>query len=286
MFSGWNNKGWGSGGGDAEPIEGDYYQPMTTGNDDDLLTPTIMETGDIIRLEDPTISAFWTNPNGEVFVSTDIDTQLPGPVDVDGTEYTINSGLSWKWLNEFQSKFVTIAIENSFSSTQFYDQMVIGCYFQAGDGDAENFHDVIQIAGTFDVTAEFCVMQVHGIAGALKMNVHTNGPDGDDIDIIAGKKYWINLLFDGINEVGVLSIFDPANGFSEIAGSPSTTVIQLGRQTITESFGRTDAHGNNATNTGTSYVGQIVMGLNSNAPIIPTIGGGPSNGWANGGWGN
>lgn len=269
-------------------IEADYYQPMTEGSDGTLLTPTLMETNDIIITDSPILEPFWTIPNGGVFVSTDIDTSLPEPVDVEDTEYIINSGKSWKWLNEFSAKLVTLRIEKFFA-TQFYDQMTTGFYFVPNhDGDAFSNHDFHIINGTFDVTSEFASAQVTGAAGALKMNIHTNDEDGDDIDIIVGTKYWINVLFDGINEVAKLSVFDADNNFTEIAGSPSVAALQSNRQTFTMSWGRTDGHADSPTNTTFSYVGQIVIGLDSIEPIIPTaalppVAGGDN--WGSGGWG-
>ncbi len=260
---------WDGGSSPTGTLKADYYQPMTDGNDDDLLTPLIMEAGDIVRLEDPTLDMFWTIPNDGVFVSTSLlDTTLPVPVDVDGTEHVIDSGKSWKWRDDTAAKLVTLTIEKFFA-VQNFNQMTIGFYFKLGMGPtgAESVHDICIINGSLG--DEFSVAQVQGAAGSLTMNVHSfAGLDGGDIPVTSGRRYWGNLLFDGTGGVGKFSIFDPALNFAEIADSPSTTTIVTGKKTQVISFCATDGHARVAATT-FSAVAQPMIGLDSTAPILP-----------------
>lgn len=249
-------------------IVADYYQPMTDGNDTDLVTPAIMESGDIIITDSPILEPLWTQTGNGVFVSTEKDMTLPVPVDVEGTEHTINSGKSWRWLNEFNGRYVELTIEKFFA-IQNYSQFTVGCYY-IPDHDTvfANFHDTIII--NTQSGSEFGVLQTNNAGGNLTINAHTSVGDSPSINITRGTRYWVNLLFDGTNEVCKVSVYDDTN-FQHIAGSPQQVGMIASQVSSTIRLGRTDGHTGNpnfgANNS--SWIGQLVMRLSGNGPLLP-----------------
>lgn len=260
------------------------YQPMTAGDDEDLLTPTIMETGDIVELSDPTFDLFWTITGAGMFLSEDIDVALPAPVTVDSTEYTIDSGKSWRWLNEFNSKFVTLTIEKFFAIQNFSQMTVAAYYLPDHDTTFANFHDTITINSQSG--SEFGVLQTNKASGNLTINAHSALGDSATIAITKGTKYWVNLLFDSTNELCTVGVFDSTT-FEHIAGSPKSVAMGASEATSTISFGRPDGHAGNPSfgATNSSYLGQICFDVTGTFPLKPTVGSGSTKGWNNSGWG-
>jgi len=248
-----------------------------------------METGDIVELSDPTFDLFWTittgGSNPGVWLSTDKIVTLLGGVEIDDNINLIDSGKSWKWLNETNGNFVTLTIEKFFA-IQNFSQFTVGCwYIPDQDTTFNNFHDTIIInsqSGT-----EFAVLQTNKDSGALTINCHTAAGDSDSIGVTRGEKYWVNLLFDSTNLICKVGIFDKTT-FEHIAGSPVSVALATGQASSTISFGRTDGHTGNPTFGANNYswVAQIVMDRTGQFPLKPGAGTSSAKGWANGGWGN
>lgn len=285
-------KGWGAG-GVSSVIAGDIYQPMETGDDNDLLTTTIAETDEIIPTGDNSLDwALFTSAASTIKmrVSTDIDNTLPAPVLINGTEETINSGKSWEWGNKHESNFIQFQTKNGDGlSIVSHSQVVLGCYlyFDYSGTGVSNGHDIVAINS---LASRSCVLQVNNSGGTLKIRAHSSDGGGSTVsDYIAfdqRKLYWVNLTWDGIGDTvngdAIVSVFDPANDFAHIAGSPIRANMGLATTAYQYKFGRTDAHGDNGllNITESSFVSQIILKVDSIEPILPTAGGG-GKGWGN-----
>ena len=90
------------------------------------------------------------------------------------------------------------------------------------------------------------------------------------IKIVSGKTYWVNLHFDASVGKTSVAVFDPDNGFAQVgevvvadAWLNSTGIRQIG-------FGRVDNHGPNPTAKTQSYFNHILIDYSHGAfPLIP-----------------
>jgi len=270
-------------------VSANIYQPITEGNDGDTVTPTNMAIGDV---HDSDIQLVWALTN-TVKVSTLIDTEIPGPIEVEDTEYSIDSGKTWRWSNKFQSNFVGLTIQNLSAATQNYDKMTIGCLFVPGED--ENFfnqHDAIIINGAgASPSSSFAVLQTNTVSGNFVIRAHSSVSFGstfsDPITVVKDTRYWVNLHFDGPAGKVRVAVYD-ASDFTELTGSPVEANMDVGEKTFTLGFGRTDAHGDNAQTEDFSELGQIIIDTTGVFPLIPTAAPPPVAGgdnWGSGGWG-
>jgi len=273
------NNGWGASETSADAVSADVYQPMTAGNDGDLLTTAIADNGDF----PPTGNTLQWVVTDTMRVSTDIDMTFPTAVNINGNDETPANPLSWRWRNEFERNFITLQVKSG-PSTVSYRKIMTGCYIYMDlEQPVPNQHDIVQ---TDSFGGYFSVLQVVTISGDLTMRAHSSvsfaSTFSDPIIIQNQKLYWVNLLYDA--EVGATTIFvfDPANNFAEIA-SPVTAAMDSGDDGFQFKFGRPDAHGDTPTDSKNSYIGQIMINT-SGDPIVPIIGSGSSGGWANGLW--
>lgn len=273
-------------------VVANIYQPITEGNDGDTVTPTNMGIGDV---HDSDIQLVWALTN-TVKVSTLIDTELPGPIEVEDTEYSIDSGKTWRWSNKFQSNFVGLTIQNLSAATQFYDKMTIGCLFVPGEDEAFfNQHDAIIINGdTSGGSSAFGVLQTNTIGGNFIIRAHSavsySSTYSDPITVVKDVPIWVNLHFNGPAGTVTVAAYNSTT-YEELTGSPVVAAMDVGEKTFTLGFGRTDAHGDNAQTEDFSEMGQIIIDTTGVFPLIPTAAPPPSVvssgvGWGGGGWGS
>lgn len=269
------------------------YQPITEGNDGDTVTPSNMAINDVL---DSDIQLVWALTN-TVKVSTLIDTELPGPIEVEETEHTTDSGKTWRWSNKYQSNYVGLTIQNLSAATQNYDKMTIGCLFVPGEDEAFwNGHDVLLINGDAGGGASaFGVLQTNTIDSNYVIRAHSSknwsSTYSDPITIVKGTRYWVNLNFDGLAGTVTVAVYD-ASDYVELEGSPVSCAMDVGEKTYTLAFGRTDAHLDNAQTEDYSEMGQLIIDTTGTFPLIPTaapiVGGSVAVGgvgWGGGGWG-
>lgn len=252
-------------------IDANIYQPITTGNDGDTVTPTSLGTGDIL---DSDIQLVWSIVD-TVKVSTLISTTIPNPIAIDGTDYTLDTGKTWRWSNKFESNYVGLLIQNLSAATQNYDKMTIACLFVPGEDEAFfNQHDVLLINGdTSGGSSAFGVMQTNTVGGNYIVRAHSavsySSTYSDPITIVKNTRYWVNLHFNGPAGTVTVAIYD-ASTYVELTGSPVVAAMDVGEKTFSLAFGRTDAHGDNAQTEDFSELGQLIIDTTGVFPLLPS----------------
>ncbi len=238
----------------ATPV--DIYQNMESGNNGDLLTPSIMDASSY-----PSGSA-WTI-NNSMWVSTANPTNLPGSVSVGGVIYPgTGSTRTWVFNDNNQLNYASCAFPGS------YSKITIACYYTPGFNVAWDQCNTIWMQGS----APWAALQIYRDSGGPYLRAQSSLSSttyGAPINVTPGKTYWVNLHFDGIAGSTSVAVFDPANAFAQV-GSTSVANSTLNSTMYGPvEFGRTDNGGNNGATT-QSYLEHVLIDYTNGAfPLIP-----------------
>ena len=242
----------------------DLFQDMDSGNDGELLTPSIM--GASCHGGATTWSI-----NGQMWISTKNARNLPGPVVIGGVIYAgAHATRSWMFNDNNQLNYVKCSLPGR------YTRITVACFYTTGvtipwvQFDSISFIEAtLQTWGVLQVETEDQGGPYLRCHSAVPGSKTTYSPT--HIKVAVGKPYWVNLCFDG--EAGTVTgaVFDPANDFAQVA---TTMVAQStpGAQVYGSiRFGQTSAHGNHPDATTQSYFDDIIID-NSNAkfPLVPS----------------
>jgi hypothetical protein len=244
----------------ATPV--DLYQDMQTGTNGDLLTPALMNGSSHG-------GGAWSVGRGEVWVSTNKGRDLPGPVIVGGTSYTGKAATrSWMFNDNKSLNYVVCTLPGS------YPKITVACFYTPGV--------TIRFANQFDTV---CMTGNQGFSVLQTRNDDGKGPyfrahsctagwkttfSPNQIKIVPGKTYWVNLHFDADQGKTSVAAFDPDKAFAQVGDvvvadswGHSTGIRQI-------RFGRADNHGPNPTASTQSYFSRILIDYSHGAfPLVP-----------------
>jgi hypothetical protein len=245
----------------ATPV--DIYQDMESGNEGDLLVPTIMNAssyGD---------SSKWSI-NGSMWVSTANTRKLPGPVVVGGVTYDGAGGTrSWMFHDDNQLNYVKCTLPGRYSKITVAGYYATGVTIPWVQFDSITFIEVTERTwGVLQVETED--------KGGPYLRCHSASAGGKTtyspihVKVEVGKPYWVNLHFDG--DAGTVSgaVFDPAKGFAQV-GTTMVAQSTTGAKVYGSiRFGQTSAHGNHPDAKSQSYFDHIVVDYSNGAfPLVP-----------------
>jgi hypothetical protein len=250
----------------ANAVIVDVYQDCESGSNDDLLTSTIMNASNHG-------GGSWTT-GGSLpgFVSTNRVRQLPGTVTVrGGATYTDSGTRTWASNDNLDSAYVNLNLGAS------YPHITIGCYLTVGPiaYASNNFDTIALLDGYYVVLQQYC--PVYSGGPYIRAHSCTSGWSGtvssNNIKVVAGKTYWVNLNYDGATNECNVAVFDPdtwtqvGNTVSCLAGFSTISCRKI-------RFGRTDAHGDNPYNdTQTNFDNILIDYTNAAFPLLPDTGG-------------
>ena len=246
----------------ATPV--DIYQDMENGNNNDVLTPTIMNAS-----SHP--ASGWTATSGTLWVSTANHRDLPGPVVVGGVTYNGTGGTrTWKWNDNHANNFVSVDFTGNYSS------MTIACYFTLGQTDHSwNSFDHIVTEGS----SVFSVFQsIYDDDGGPYFRCHSTlqnyiSTGSGKIAVVSNKTYWISLHYDGLAGMTYMAVFDPDNGYAQVGTTLFSYSVLNSTSHAPYYFGRGDAHGDNPTLSSQSYIDHFLVDLTNAAfPLLPSGG--------------
>lgn len=247
----------------------DIYQDMESGNDGDLLTPTIMNAAS------HSTGSAWSL-TGSMWVSKDNSRTLPGPVIVGGVTYPgTGATRTWKFNDSSANSFARVSLSSS------YPRITVACYYTPGVTIRFwNQFDTIIMSGNLG----FAVLQTtkedeqgpylraHSCTAGWKT---TFSPD--HIAVVSGKTYWVNLHFDGSAGKTSVAVFDPDKAFAQVGKTVVAESVPNSTMKGGITFGRADNHGNNPTAKTQSYFGHVLVDYSNGAfPLVPKSPGGKS----------
>ncbi len=238
---------------------------MESGNNGDLLTPTIMNASSYGT------NWGWTVVAGSGWVSTSNAHNLPGPVSVNGTVYNgTGAARTWMFNNNNAMNFVEGNDGGSYTNITF-----AGYYTTWSTVPQGNQYDVALV----ETSNTWACMQVaqnrQGNGHYPSINAHASissgSTFGNSIDIVAGHTYWFSVKYDGTNGQSLVALFDPSNGFAQVgatsvaAATPGCAMNQGVR------LGRCDNHGNDPNDTSQAWFGNVIVDhTNAVWPLLPT----------------
>jgi hypothetical protein len=246
----------------ALPI--DIYQDMESGNDGELLTPSIMGASSHGG------GSTWSI-NGQMWVSTRNASALPCPVIVGGVTFAVaHPARSWMFNDNNQLNYVKCSLPGR------YNKITVACFYTTGvtipwvQFDSVNFLEAtLGTWGVLQVETETPggpYFRCHSAAAGSKT---TYSPTL--VKVAVGKPYWVNLYFDG--DAGTVSgaVFDPANGFAQV-GPTMVAQSTVGAKVYGSiRFGQTSAHGNHPDATTQSYFDNIIIDYtHAKFPLLPS----------------
>jgi len=241
----------------------DLYQDMASSANGDRLTPALMSASSHGR-------AAWSVGRGDIWVSANKARDLPGPVAVGGTSYAGKAAArSWMFHDDNPLNYVACTLPGS------YPKITVACFYSPGV--------TIRFANQFDT---ICLTGNQGYSVLQTRNDDGKGPyfrahsctagwhttfSPEQIKIVPGKTYWVNLHFDADRGKTSVAAFDPDKAFAQVGDVVvadswlhSTGICQV-------RFGRGDHHGSNPTAKTQSYFGQILIDYSRGAfPLVPT----------------
>jgi len=242
----------------------DLYQDMESGNDGELLTPSIM--GASCHGEGTTWSI-----NGQMWVSTRNASSLPGPVVVGGVTYAATHPTrSWRFNDNNQLNYVKCSLPGR------HTRITVACFYTTGVTIPwVQFDSITFIEATLETWG---VLQVETEdQGGPYLRCHSAAPGSKTtyspthVKVAVGKPYWVNLCFDG--EAGTVTgaVFDPANDFAQV-GTTMVAQSTPGAQVYGSiRFGQTSAHGNHPDATTQSYFDHIIVDYTkAQFPLVPS----------------
>ena len=244
----------------ATPV--DLYQDMESGNDGDLLTPTMMNAAS------HGTGATWSL-TGSMWVSKNNARNLPGPVIVGGVTYTgTGAARVWSFRDRDAMNYARVTLPSS------YSRITVACYYTPRvTARVWNQFDTIVMSGnrgfavlqTTKEDAHGPYIRAHSCTAGWKT---TFSPA--HVAVVSGKTYWINLHFDGSAGKTSVAVFDPDKAFAQVG----VTVVADSMPGSTMSrgihFGRADNHGNNPDARTKSCFGQILVDYTNGAfPLVP-----------------
>jgi hypothetical protein len=239
----------------------DLYQDVESGKDGDLLTP------ELVSASCHGGAAKWS-VEGKLWVSTKNARALPAPVVVGGKVFAgTEATRTWMFKDSDDRNYV----ECQFAEP--HPRITVAGYYTPGV--------TIPFANQFDTIAltgmqAFAVLQTRNDdrkGPYLRGHSCTEGWkttfSPDQIKIVPGKTYWVNLHFDGEKGEASVAAFDPEKGFEQVG---ETVVAQSwpGSAMLRLAFGRYDRHGDNPKAETQSYFGQFVVDYTKGAfPLLP-----------------
>ncbi len=247
----------------ATPLPVNIYQDMESGNDSDLLTPTIMNAS-----SHGNQAWKWLGKSQMMWVATGHSNNLPGPVTVGGATYN-GTGGTRSWAMNDNLDYTAVCC--TFSPPASALGVTVACYYTPGLNQVI-YHELDTLR-LISPGKGWGVLET-GITGkgVTVINSHSANPAGITtrgpyINVVAGHTYWVNLHFDTAGSCSA-AVFDPANGFAQV-GSVSTCDGQPGALMKEADFGRGDAVGKDKV-TSQSYFDQIVIDYTNGVfPLIP-----------------
>jgi hypothetical protein len=246
----------------STPIPVDIYQNMESGNNGDPLTSLIMNASH----HGP---GTWTSTPGTLWVSGAHSRPLPGPILIGGTVYDEGDGSrSWTFLDAYQLNSVSLTLPSTPA------RVTVACYLTVGPTCLFwNQFDVL----AFEGLSIFSILQLRGDdAAGPYLRAHSRIADAtstfspDQIKVIAGKTYWVNLQYDGPAGKTRVAAYDPDNGFMQVGTVLVTdSTADAGIQYF--SCGRCDSHGDNPDCTTRSYIDTIIVDYTNGVfPLLPS----------------
>lgn len=241
----------------ATPV--DLYQDMESGQNGDVLMPSIMNASNHG-------TGSWSVPSGRMWVGDRFVKDLPGPVTLGGKTYSgAGSTRTWKLEDKLTNHYVSCRLPGNYST------VTTACFFTAG-------------LKTYCYTNDDTIRFVGEGWGVMQMqNPDNKGPylighaclggnsgSRDSIKIVSRKAYWINLHYDGVVGKCFLAVFDPDKGFAQVGSTVEAPAI-LGTTVSAVQFGRCDNHGDDKLNDTQSYFGQILVDYTHGTfPLLPS----------------
>lgn len=248
---------------DATPVPVDIYQSMEGGNGGDPLTTAIMNASHHGL-------GSWAPTAGTLWVSGANSRPLPGPIKVGDATYTPSDGTrSWMYLDANDLNFVTLTLPSA------CPRVTVACYLTIGPTCLFwNQFDTLVLEGL----SVFSVLQLQGDGAAGPyLRAHSRTGDGtstfspDQIKVVAGKTYWVNLQYDGPAGKTRVAAYDPDNGFMQVGPVlVADSVADAGIEYL--SCGRCDSHGDNPECATQSFIDEIIVDLTTAVfPLVPGI---------------
>ena len=242
----------------------DIYQDMESGNDGDLLTPTLMNASS------HGAGSTWSLTGG-MWVSNDNARNLPGPVVVAGTTYAgTGATRTWKFNDNNANNFVRVSLRSSYPRITvacFYTPMVTIRFWNQFDTIIMSGNLGFSVLQTTKEDVKGPYIRAHSCSAGWKT---TFSPD--HIAVKSGKTYWVNLHFDGTAGKTSVAVFDPDAAFAQVGTTVVAESVPNSTMKGGVNFGRGDNHGNNSTAKSQSCFGQILVDYSNGAfPLIPGV---------------
>jgi hypothetical protein len=252
----------------------DVYQNMESVNESGVLTPEIMNAS---SHGGNGIDAAWTYNNGLTFtISTQYARSFSVPVVVNGTTYSGTGTRSWEYRNREEDRYAVGKLSPNMDA-RLTGKGTIGCFYtteQSEPKKLDNQHDTVE----WGVSNSFAVIQTvpgNPKTGHPYIRAHsaTSGYvttfSQQRIKLSAGKTYWVNLHYDGVEGKVKVAAFDPDNGFAEV-GTVIADSTAGGQLMSRVHFGNCSPHGDGPNNDSLAYFSQVVIDYTSGRfPLLP-----------------
>ena len=259
---------------------------MNTSTPGTALTSAILGAGSVGT---PALSSWSLLQSNTAATSTSAFTVAPsqgtmgGSIIVNGVTYPDGSATQSLALNGADN-YTYVTTSTSFPSG--ISQVVCNGYFTFGwtSQASPPGNNIDMLALNDFVSAGAVVLQGNNVGGTV-VRIETNGSDGfigrsSNITVTPGHRYSFSLLYDGINGVAQLAVFDPSNGFAQV-GSTVTEMQTKGSTFADWRFGNFEIGYASGT---TSYFDNLMLdwtnhifpnapaGVTSSAPPNPPTG--------------
>jgi hypothetical protein len=244
----------------------DYWLPMTGSPVGTALTPSVLAGGTMA-------SATWTlNPIIPVgFTIGQNLCGMPGSLTIGGVTYPATTPTQAIALNSATNyTYATGKIGVGSKQAVASGCIVMGAAQASPAYNGKNF-DLVYFNNS--AASSSVVLQLNNGNPCYCVRIETNPGSvrSPDVTLTPGNTYWFSLLFDEVNGVAKLAIFDPTQNLAQVSGSPST---------VTQSTGNTMqglviGNGEIGTSTGTlTYGTWVVDTTNVIWPNVPQPTGG------------
>jgi hypothetical protein len=200
----------------------DMWLQMNTSSPGTTLTPTILANGTVsgtaFTWQTCVGSGSCSNTTSSAFTVAASQGGMGGSITVNGTTYPVGTTTQTLAL----SPGTSFVFAETFSPPSGHQQVVANGYYTAGTAVTNN----MDLLGLWDVNGNWAVMQAQASGGVA---IETGQPTArsSTIALTAGHRYAFSLLFDEINGLGKLAMFDPSNGYAQV-GSTVTSVMPTG----------------------------------------------------------
>lgn len=213
------------------PIAANTFVDFEAGNDEDLLTTEMLDTGTHESL------GTWSFPEGNSALNVELgDFDFYTPFTVGASTYLGTGTRVIRGDNSFQTNSARLGL------TVPVDNLSLGLFITYGDNNygpgSYRGLDLVSINGANDGSPHFVVMQQSNSA-TPKVICHTENGGTTGISITLSKRYWLTVRYVK-GDKGYVALYDP-DTWTQVG---STQELEIGNtQAVSVTFGARDAHG-------------------------------------------